>query len=383
MKKSAFIFFIFLAAVLGGCGSSRGVVGDAGVVAAVMDKPAPPPVPFAPVQFLVPQPLPAPMGPAYRLPPIGPPVLGVIPAPSPAPVLPPDPRTFVALGDSVSSGFGLPYYAGVGSWANGRHSVLVFEALRDVGLVDYYLNLAVSGYTTADVLEMLLGMDAAGRAAMQDARVVTINIGGNNILTPFLAYLADTQGGTSAERVVGGAGVLWEAISVYGFLDGAVDVARGLFDIIAGGWGVAAAVPHALDVLGGQLSAALEAALEAGVNTFTQELGQLLNWLAFYAPYATVIVNTVYNPIPPHVARISIELSTRAGELIDAINHTIRVQGLVRGLYVAEVSYYLDNHLALMQFNLNPWAEAISFDIIHPNAAGHRKIAGLHLAFFP
>jgi len=64
-------------------------------------------------------------------------------------------RTFIALGDSVSSGYGLPGYS---ASPEGGHTSLLFAKLEREGHVDEYHNFAISGFTTADLLELLRNM---------------------------------------------------------------------------------------------------------------------------------------------------------------------------------------------------------------------------------
>ena len=100
------------------------------------------------------------------------------------------PRTYIALGDSVSSGYGLIGYL---QYPKGRHTTVLFEKLQYGNHVDEYVNMATSGFTTTMLLEFLHNLDNETLKYFQNAHVITLNIGGNNILTPFLEYLSAMQ----------------------------------------------------------------------------------------------------------------------------------------------------------------------------------------------
>jgi hypothetical protein len=87
------------------------------------------------------------------------------------------------VGDSIAFGFGVD--------RDERYPDLLFEHLRDEDVVDAYENISVTGYTTAQLLTQLRGLDAEGLAQFTEARVIVLSIGGNNILQPFFSHLPD------------------------------------------------------------------------------------------------------------------------------------------------------------------------------------------------
>ena len=256
----------------------------------------------------------------------------------------PIPTAFIALGDSVSSGFGLSGYAGRGSFAEYRHSRLFFNKLYENGIVEEYLNLAVTGYNTTDVLQLLHSTESDVLEYFYNASIITLNIGGNNILIPFMA------GGTATGENMG-----------FGF-----------FDILI----------NAFSLLTGNLSPELSAVLNESVEYFNYEFAEILNWLEVHAPYAELIVNTVYNPIPRYLGSMPVTLSAVADELIIAINQNIMEESVARGFLVVDIYAYFDGRLDLMLFNLNPEEGDTSLDLIHPSAEGHQLIAELHYYYF-
>ena len=280
-----------------------------------------------------------------------------------------EPNLFIALGDSVSSGYGLPYL-------EERHTFMFYERLKENGYsyIEHYLNKAVAGYTTTDLLSFLNEMDKETRNIFNMARIVTLNIGGNNILTPFTQYLSGRDD-IDIEDIISEYAEVEENDAAIGrrIVDGALAV-----------WGVVRdAVTDAVGTgrtIFGLFTPELEAALEEGVRTFADEFGQIIEWIEVHAPRATIIVNTVYNPIPSQLLIIPVALSDRAEELILLINDIIREESEARGFLVSDIHARFareSNLMSLMRFNLNPFAGGMSVDLIHPNPTGHNIIAQL------
>jgi len=270
--------------------------------------------------------------------------------------------------------------------------------------VDEYKNKAVSGYTTTMLLDLLRNTDEGMLIYFGKAEIITLNIGGNNILSPFLTYLSDMEAVSGADNLRTGAEALSSAwmviadtvsnsedtnadeatteISVGDILSGIRDVVSGIGDLITGGREVASGMPSAISILTGSLSEELDAALEEGVEIFIDEFIQIIEWLENHAPNATIMVNTVYNPIPQEVMGVPIALSNRADELITTMNNVIFSESNVHDFVVVDISPHFDNRLDLMRFNLTTSVDALSFDIIHPNTEGHALIAELQYLYF-
>jgi lysophospholipase L1-like esterase len=244
----------------------------------------------------------------------------------------PEPHGFIAIGDSVSSGYGLEGYFGMSSdEVVGRHTTLLFEMLRDDGYVDEYKNMAVSGFTTSMLLRQLYGLNEDELVYFRNARVITVNIGGNNVLTPFLGFLS----GLDINNPITGLMIL-------------------------------------MPILTGRFPAELEAALEAGVQTFLDEFAEIINWLDEFAPYATVMVNTVYNPIPSEFMGFSAAaVSARADELMGIINGHILYECEKMGFLTVDLYSYFAGQLNLF-----------AYDLVHPNVEGHELIAQMQYAAF-
>jgi len=304
----------------------------------------------------------------------------------------PPPRYYISLGDSISSGYGLPgYYHD----PEGSYPSLLFGMLYAENYVDNHINLSQSGFTTSTLLELLHSKDAYDLVPFYHAKVVTINIGGNNILTPFIDYLYELRLVAGAEDIASGAGDVWSGMSgAWSFVRGALsggneyaeirpnvdEVLSGLQDMLYGTADIVLGSPAAAAPFLGIFSPELENMLHEGTVAFYYEFTEIINWVMSAAPNATVIVSTIYNPIPPQLLIIPLSLSQWATELISAMNYVITSLDNTMGYIVVDVYPYLSNRLDLMAFNLNPFGSSISFDIIHPNAYGHRLIADMKFA---
>ena len=299
------------------------------------------------------------------------------------------PHIYIALGDSVSSGFGLSGYA---YSPQGVHSSIFFEKLKYNGFVDEYHNMAKSGFTTTMLLEMLTNLSADELKLFRNARVITLNIGGNNILLPFLDYLSGLQILAGADSIrTGATGLLsgvWGVIGEDGLSAGSViagigSIVSGIGDLIAGTEEIIIGSSDIISIWRGSLSPELEAMLEEGAQAFAQEFTEIITWLKTNAQNAVLIVNTIHNPIPQEILGIiSVPVSNWANALILSMNNIILKESEKRGYLMVDLHSYLLNRLYLTDFNLNPFSARFSFDLVHPNAEGHNLIAALHYASF-
>ena len=282
-----------------------------------------------------------------------------------------EPHIYIALGDSIASGYGLVS-------PTDRHTYIFYEMLRKEGYVyvEEKINKAIEEYTTTDLLELLNEMTDDQLQLFKNARIITLNIGGNNILVPFAKYLSNradieemlAEEGETADieesksslngRIIDGTLAVWGHVSEW--LGDAVSTGRTLL---------------------GLFSDELSAELEQGAQIFEKEFGEIIDWLKTNARGATIIVNTIYNPIPDKIWIIPVELSNKADEYIRAMNKIILEESETRGFHVADIHAAFsdrDDVMSLSQFNLNPFGgQFMSVDIIHPNRDGHTLIAEL------
>ena len=107
------------------------------------------------------------------------------------------PRYYVALGDSVASGYGLPTH-------EESYPAIFYSLLEKEGYVNNYANMAYNGFTTTMLLEYLHNMDIESIRILENARVITLNIGGNNILVPFFKYLSNLRVVSGVDIIISG-----------------------------------------------------------------------------------------------------------------------------------------------------------------------------------
>jgi lysophospholipase L1-like esterase len=117
--------------------------------------------------------------------------------------------SYVALGDSIAAGVG---DNGPGGYV-GRYGAYVASD-RAVGVA--LQNLTVSGSTSQDLLTTLT-TNAGVRAAVAAADLITLDIGGNDVLIGIFAYKGATCGGADGQdclrQAVQTAGTNWPAIA--------------------------------------------------------------------------------------------------------------------------------------------------------------------------
>jgi lysophospholipase L1-like esterase len=307
---------------------------------------------------------------------------------------PEPPRVYIALGDSVSFGFGVD--------EENRYADVLFARLKEEGFADEYVNMGANGYTTAMLLNYLKGLEDEDLEHFGNASVITVNIGGNNILAPFISYLPSintiSDRISSAGDVVSGArdvvSGVWDffgdfsisefnisdLLEIPGFI---MDDVVPIFDDAANIFGgiIDFNVFSVIAILLGSFPAELEAELQKGAEAFADELEEIIDWLEENAPDATVIVNTIYNPIPGEIMGLTFGFSSRADEFTSGMNAAVFELARERSVLVADVYSAFQNEqrvMDFMNFNLDVVSLILNFDIIHPNEAGHEIISGLN-----
>lgn len=239
---------------------------------------------------------------------------------------------YVALGDSVPANYGLA------SESSGYVALLSGKITAD-GYPNVPINLAVSGLTTTTLLGGLTNLQTqnpSGYEALKSAEIITLNIGGNNVLGPMLTILSTfcAQNGIN----------------------------------------LAALTPADIQKLAGfTLSPADIAELSVGAQTFSTEFQQIITWLKTNNPTAKLIVSTLYNPIPEGLA-----MYDSSEQMIRGMNSLIEA-GAAGGSYAIADTYsgFKSAEIAVTNFNLNPAAGSLSVDI-HPNTEGHGLMAQIH-----
>jgi hypothetical protein len=242
------------------------------------------------------------------------------------------PRTyFTALGDSIA--YGMSATAGFGYVDLFYNTVISMKGNEALTLA----NVGVPGYTSSQLLAQLQS-DPTTIADLSKAQVVTVSVGGNNILAPVIASLA----------------VAFQ-----------LDPASPTFPVDLA---TALAQPGAQDIITAALPE-IQTNIAAGATQFATDWPQIVATIKTFAPQATIYVTTVYNPISPQDPLYAV-----FDPAILAINSAINTPGagyLVADVYTAFNDYQGSD--ALVNFNwytgnLDP----------HPTTAGHELIYQAH-----
>jgi uncharacterized protein YjdB len=241
-------------------------------------------------------------------------------------------QNFTALGDSIAYGMSATPGSGyVNLFYNHYKESSSFENMSLV-------NLSVPGYNSSQLLFQLQN-DPAVVAPLRDAQVVTISVGGNNILAPVITSLA--------------AAFQLDPTSPTFPTDLATALAQpGAQDIIT------AALPE------------IQTNVTTSVTQFATDWPQIIGTIKTLAPQANIVVATLYDPISTQDPLFAIFEPS-----IQAINTAIMVPDsgyMVADVYTAFKNYQGTEPVVNFNWytgNLDP----------HPTTAGHELIYQCHL----
>lgn len=241
-------------------------------------------------------------------------------------------ETFTALGDSIA--YGMSATPGSGYVDLFYSNLKAIIGNEDMALV----NLGVPGYTSSQLFTQLQS-DPATIATLSKAKVVTVSVGGNNILAPVIVSLA-------AAFQLDPTSPTFSA-----------DLANAL------------AQPGAQDIITATLPT-IQANIAAGATQFATDWPQIVASLKTLAPQATIYVTTVYNPISTQDPLYAV-----FDPAILTINSAIKTPDsgyMVADVYTAYATYQGSEPLVNFNWytgNLDP----------HPTTAGHELIYQCHL----
>lgn len=249
-----------------------------------------------------------------------------------------EPTSYVILGDSISTGYGLE--DGVaGSFASLVADEQGFEAV----------NLAGDGATSATVLSLVTETGSPWYGSILGADIYTITVGGNDLLNALYAYLAEQYGAAL------GVPVTPELISAaLAAEDPDPEMVEALLPLIA------------------QFATSQQAT--DAVTTFSQNFAQIIGTLKAINPDATILALNQYNPFG-HIDNPAVAPVNAAFEAAVSALNTVISTGAESGLYTV-----VDANSALSGVDQNPFNAAFNsltdFNLdIHPNAYGHQVIA--------
>lgn len=244
------------------------------------------------------------------------------------------PVRYVALGDSISSGYGLE-----------DPETQAFPALLAAEDEAELTNLAVAGTTSSGLLTML--DEEAVVEAVRNADVITITIGGNDLMDALYAYLAEPTGRTTDEMrtLLSGEGGALSLLTLARLVVAAPDF------------------PESQQ-------------LEQALTTYADNLDQIFTRIAALNDDATVVVATQYQPYRHLTGTPAIGRLLDACEAgVTALNAEIESVAARDGVQVADVytAFANDNTAETPLCNATLLPE-INLDF-HPNSDGHRLIA--------
>jgi len=235
----------------------------------------------------------------------------------------------VALGDSVPAFYGVDEEDG--------YVAQLSELLKAKKIPNDFTNLAVSGLNTQTLLVQLSQEEQLNQTygdkvweAIKGADIITLNIGGNNILTPFIEMMINDL----------------KALKI-------TDITK--------------ASPVVLMAFAGKkLTEKQISSLMKGVTQFNEDFPEIIEILHKAAPNAEIYVNTVYNPIPSMLG-----IYEASEILIPLINDYIIENAEELGYTVVDIySVFKESTDIITNFSI------VSGSVdIHPNAAGHALIA--------
>ncbi|MBI4856675.1 MAG: hypothetical protein HY818_08045 [Acetobacterium woodii] len=240
--------------------------------------------------------------------------------------------TYTALGDSIA--YGMSATPGSGYVNLFYDNLKGISGNEDLSLV----NLGVPGYASTQLLNQVQN-DPATIAALGKAKVITVSVGGNNILAPVIVTLA-------------AAFQLDPASPTF-----PTDLATAL------------AQPGAQDIITAALPT-IQTNVSASVTQFGTDWPQIIATIKALAPQADIYVTTLYDPISTQDPLFAI-----FDPAIQTINTAIKTPGTgykVADVYTAFASYQGSDPLVNFNWyigNLDP----------HPTTAGHELIYQSHL----
>lgn len=241
-------------------------------------------------------------------------------------------QTYTALGDSIA--YGMSAAPGSGYVNLFYDDLKGLSGNEDLSLV----NRAVPGYTSSQLLTQLQS-DPTTIAALSQAKVVSVSVGGNNILSPVIAGLAVAFQLDPASPTF------------------AADLATALTQ------------PGAQDIITAALPA-IQTNVTASVTQFGTDWPLIVATIKSLAPQADIYVTTLYDPISSQDPLYAV-----FDPAIQTINSAIKTPEA--GYQVADVYTAFNDYQGsqpLVNFNwytgnLNP----------HPTTAGHALIYQCHL----
>ena len=234
------------------------------------------------------------------------------------------------LGDSITSGYGLDgYVSGDNTSAADSFSNKLAADFSE------YVNLAVDGRTSEELLEAL-DSDENVSAAVENAAAVVISIGGNDFLTPMM---------TAAQTAI-----MSDPDIMQGIMDGTVTVAE--------------AMESNMDMIN---ESVVSAAKQVDVQLTVDNIGSIVDKVTEISPDSEIYLLTVYNPFE---GVDDMEKYSEAAESILPV-----LNSGISDIAEQDNVHLIDAYTAFKGHALE-YTNIASVDI-HPNKAGHEVIYDL------
>ncbi|MBR2907056.1 MAG: hypothetical protein IKC26_03310 [Clostridia bacterium] len=249
-------------------------------------------------------------------------------------------RDYLALGDSISTGYGLSSPS-----VQGYTYIVASQG-------GYTLeNRAVNGYTAEDIYRQI--KDGALDAEIEGAELITLTCGGNDMMALLYAAIADAYNAEKDPDIEPE-----EVLSAF----------AGTHETLT----IASLLQYASTVL---VDFAQTDAFRAGIERYEEDLTRVMQYLRAKNETATIVLNTQYNPYNAFKEnRIYGALYTEVEAGVVALNEVITDNADALGYTVADVyTAFRGSSENLCVANADSlFAPNLDF---HPNAAGHAVIA--------
>lgn len=247
--------------------------------------------------------------------------------------------TYVALGDSIAAGYGLPGYSG----SQETPPADSYQSVIGRFLKTEPVNFAVTGDDSTDCINIL----NSGKAdeALSDAGIITISIGSNDLLKPFIEIVKETFGITETDGSI-------DTSSLENYYAGFKDAS--LIDMLA------IANDFADKLKDNKI-------LHEKAQGFAANFNEIINILKEKAPQAEIYVTNIYNPYKDVMV-----LGSTADTYIKEINNAFTDDS---GNYTLIDAYTLfaKENLVNTKFDISD-LDNINLDP-HPSKEGHARIA--------
>ncbi len=253
--------------------------------------------------------------------------------------------TYVALGDSIAYGHGIENHT-----FNGYPGVLADKIKEHLGLEVNYKNLARSGMDTQGMIDYLDSVDAE----LKGADLVTVCIGANNLLQPFIETL------TNAIKK-------YCTVDITGKINN-IDLNR--FVEFTASFGNVLTSPEML------------CAMQIGLENFENDYSLIISQIKEKAPKARIVVMTVYSPYAginfrvPYLGQ-EVNLGANSDKWVSKLNEVLIEIAENGGCKVVETYQQFRGKSGLIKACASIIPLKFSVDP-HPTIEGHKLLAELH-----